>query len=268
MSAHKDKVKTIVRESYAKIAENGASGCGCTPGGCCGDAEQDMIVASAKLGYDPDKLATLPGGANLGLGCGNPHALASLRTGETVLDLGAGAGIDCFLAAQEVGPTGSVIGVDMTNAMLLKARENGRKGNYANVEFRLGEIEHLPVADNTVDVIISNCVINLSPDKGQVFRDAVRVLKPGGRVAISDIVLSAELPDDVKDDPYLLSGCVSGAATVDELRALMEEAGLVDVIIEPKDESRSFIAEWAPDRKVEEYVVSASIEGKKPVRSN
>ncbi|MBF0170162.1 MAG: arsenite methyltransferase [Nitrospinae bacterium] len=268
MSAHNDKVRTIVRESYAKVAEVGGSGCGCTPGGCCGDPEQDMIVASAKMGYDPAKLAALPGGANLGLGCGNPAAIASLKGGETVLDLGAGAGIDCFLAANEVGPTGRVIGVDMTPAMLLKARENGRKGNYGNVEFRLGEIEHLPVADGSVDVIISNCVINLSPDKGQVFREAYRVLKPGGRVAVSDIVLSAPLPDDVKDDPYLLSGCVAGAVTVAELRTLMEDAGLSDVRIVPKDESRSFIAEWAPERKVEEFVVSASIEGKKPQRDN
>ncbi len=268
MSERNDKIRTIVRDSYAKVAEVGGSGCGCTPGGCCDDPVQDMIVASAKMGYDPAKLATLPTGANLGLGCGNPAAIASLRPGETVLDLGAGAGIDCFLAAQEVGPTGTVIGVDMTPQMLLKARDNARKGEYANVDFRLGEIEHLPVADDSIDVILSNCVINLSPDKGQVMREACRVLKPGGRLAVSDIVLSAELPDDVKDDPYLLSGCVAGAVTVAELTAHMEAAGLVDIVIASKDESRTFIAEWAPERKVEEFVVSASIEGKKPVRAN
>jgi SAM-dependent methyltransferase len=223
------------------------------------------------MGYDPEKLAALPVGANMGLGCGNPQAIADLRPGEVVVDLGAGGGIDCFLAAQEVGEAGFVIGVDMTPEMLLKARDNARKGGYANVSFRLGEIEHLPVADETADVVISNCVVNLSPDKQQVMNEAYRVLKPGGRVAISDIVLSAELPPDMLADPYLLSGCVAGAVTVDAMTDHMENAGFVDIVIAPKDESRHFIRDWAPERRVEEYVVSATIEGRRPAappRSN
>ena len=267
-----DQVRTIVRESYAEVAKVGGSGCGCTPGGSsgCGDGN-DVVAASAKMGYDPETLAALPVGANMGLGCGNPQAIADLRPGEVVVDLGAGGGIDCFLAAQEVGEAGFVIGVDMTPEMLLKARDNARKGGYANVSFRLGEIEHLPVADETADVVISNCVVNLSPDKQQVMNEAYRVLKPGGRVAISDIVLSAELPPDMLADPYLLSGCVAGAVTVDAMTDHMENAGFVDIVIAPKDESRHFIRDWAPERRVEEYVVSATIEGRRPAappRSN
>ncbi len=200
----------------------------------------------------------------MGLGCGNPRAIASLRTGETVLDLGSGGGFDAFLAAAEVGRDGMVIGVDMTPAMISKARGNAAAGNYGNVEFRLGEIEHLPVADASVDVIISNCVINLSPDKSQVFRDAYRVLKPGGRLAISDVVASTELPESIKSDMTLHSACIAGASTVEEIADLLAQAGFIAVNITPKDESREFIKDWAPGRNIEDYVLSADIQAHKP----
>jgi ubiquinone/menaquinone biosynthesis C-methylase UbiE len=198
------------------------------------------------------------------LGCGNPQAIAALQPGETVLDLGSGAGFDCFLAVRQVGPTGQVIGVDMTAEMVAKARENAGAAGYANVEFRLGEIEHLPVADASVDVIISNCVINLSPDKPQVFREAFRVLRPGGRLAISDIVTTAPLPEEVRNDLALYAGCIAGAATIAELEAMLGESGFDNIRIQPKDESRQLIREWAPGQKIEDYIVSAAIEAVKP----
>ena len=181
-----------------------------------------------------------------------------------VVDLGSGGGFDAFLASTEVGSKGHVIGIDMTPAMLSKARHNAEKGKYTNVEFRLGEIEHLPIANDTVDVIISNCVINLSPNKTQVFRDALRVLKPGGRLAISDVVASAEMPEDMKNDPLLHAGCMAGASMIKDLEAMMKEAGFADIDIAPKDESREFIKDWAPGRGVEDYVLSATIEAIKP----
>jgi SAM-dependent methyltransferase len=200
----------------------------------------------------------------MGLGCGNPRAIASLKPGEIVIDLGSGGGFDAFLAAYEVGESGHVIGIDMTPAMLSKARKNAEKGRFANVEFRLGEIEHIPVADNTADVIMSNCVINLSPHKEQVFADAFRVLKSGGRLAISDVVATAEMPEEMKNDPYLHAGCMAGASLIDELEVIMSEAGFEKIRITPKDESRDFIRDWAPGRGVEAYVVSACIEAVKP----
>lgn len=218
------------------------------------------------MGYTEAELGAVPDGANLGLGCGNPQAIAALRPGETVLDLGSGAGFDCFLAARAVGDAGRVIGVDMTHEMLAKARDNARRIGAGNVEFRLGELEHLPVADNTVDVILSNCVINLVPDKDQVFREAFRVLKPAGRLAISDVISTAPLSDDLKSDPALLCGCVSGAAPADRLRTWLTEAGFTDIAITPQPESRTLIASWAPGRGVENSVVSATIEARKPDR--
>jgi SAM-dependent methyltransferase len=200
----------------------------------------------------------------MGLGCGNPQAIADLKPGETVLDLGSGGGFDCFLAARQVGETGQVIGVDMTADMIAKARENALKGGYANVEFRLGEIEHLPVADASVDVIISNCVINLSPEKLDVFREVYRILKPGGRLAISDVLATAPLPAELKNDLQLLSACVSGAATVVEITAMLQEAGFQDIEIQTRDESRELIREWGPEKNVQDYIVSASIEAVKP----
>jgi SAM-dependent methyltransferase len=220
-------VKKIVRKGYAKIAVQGGSCCGpASP--CCGsvDLAQDI---SRKIGYSEEELKVAPEGANLGLGCGNPVALPSLREGETVLDLGSGAGFDCFLAANRVGEKGKVIGVDMTSEMIEKAKENGRKGSYENVEFKLGEIEKLPVLDNSIDAVISNCVINLSPDKAKVFQEAFRILKPGGRLMISDIVLLKELPASIKESVEAYVGCLSGAIMKDEYMEKIKAAGFQDV---------------------------------------
>lgn len=216
------------------------------------------------MGYTEAEIAAVPDGANLGLGCGNPQAIAALRSGEVVLDLGSGAGFDCFLAARQVGETGRVIGVDMTPEMVAKARDNAEKAGYENVEFLLGEIEHLPVADDSVDVILSNCVINLSPDKPAVFREAYRVLKPGGRLAISDVVATAPLPEEVQSDLRLLSACISGAANLDTLQAILADAGFTKVLIKPVEESREFIREWEPGSQLEDFVLSASIQAEKP----
>jgi ubiquinone/menaquinone biosynthesis C-methylase UbiE len=219
---------------------------------------------SQAFGYAPEQIGEVPEGANLGLGCGNPLAIASLKPGQSVLDLGSGAGFDAFLAAKAVGPTGLVIGVDMTAEMVSKARQNKTKGGYTNVEFRLGEIENLPVADASVDVIISNCVINLSPDKPQVLRDAFRVLKSGGRLAISDILATAPMPPGVREDFELHAGCVAGASLIDDVKNDLLVAGFAKIRIEPKSQSREFIREWFPSRGIEDYVVSATIEAVKP----
>ncbi len=266
MSAHEhDQLRQQVRDAYAAVARAESSGCPAPRTGCCApSAEAAAELLSRGIGYSAEETAAVPAGANLGLGCGNPQAIAALRPGETVLDLGSGAGFDAFLAARQVGATGHVIGVDMTPDMVSKARANAAKGGYANVDFRLGEIEHLPVADGTVDVIISNCVINLSPDKARVFRDAFRVLKPGGRLAVSDIVTTAELPDAMWKEVALYTACVAGAASVAELAALLVRAGFVDIRIAPKDASREYISQWAPGRGVEAYIASATIEAVKP----
>jgi SAM-dependent methyltransferase len=232
-------IKQAVRESYAGHAIAGTSCCAPSAAGgsscCCGT--QDTSSVSEELGYDPDDLAELPDGADLGLGCGNPLALLDLREGETVVDLGSGGGIDCLLAAKQVGPSGRVIGVDMTPEMLARARRNAAAGGYDNVEFRLGEIEHLPVADDSVDVVISNCVVNLVPDKGQVFADVFRVLKPGGRISVSDIVLLGEVPLAIRDSVDAYVSCLAGAILRDDYLALIKEAGFVDVTVE---HARSF----------------------------
>ncbi len=221
-----EEIKKVVREGYAKIAKKQTTCCApVTP--CCGTDRAENI--SRMIGYGDEEFAAAPEGANLGLGCGNPVALASLKEGETVLDLGCGAGFDCFLAANKVGKKGKVIGVDMTPEMLDKARENARKGNYKNVEFRLGEIENIPAADNSVDAVISNCVINLAPDKKRVFREAFRVLKPKGRLMVSDIVLLKELPVQVRNSVEAYIGCLSGAVMKDEYLEAIEDAGFNDV---------------------------------------
>ena len=238
----KEEIRKVVREGYAKIVKQDSSCCDPVKSSCCGsiDLAQDI---SRNIGYTEEELKAVPEGANLGLGCGNPVALASLREGEIILDLGSGAGFDCFLAASKVGDKGRVIGVDMTPEMLQKARENARKGHYANVEFRLGEIENLPVADNSVNAVISNCVINLSPDKKRVFSEAFRALKPGGRLMISDIVLLKELPDLVKNSIEAYIGCVSGAMLKDEYMGALKETGFLDVkIIEETSFPMEFIA--------------------------
>ena len=225
----KEEIKKVVREGYARIAKQDSSCCAPT-NSCC--ASTDLVQDITKrIGYTEEELKAVPEGANLGLGCGNPVALASLREGETVLDLGSGAGFDCFLAGNKVGKNGRVIGVDMTPEMVEKARNNAKEGNYGNVEFRLGEIENLPVADNSVDVVISNCVINLSPDKRRVFKEAFRVLKPNGRIMVSDIVLLKELPDFIKDSIEAYIGCLSGAILKDEYIEAIREAGFQEVRI-------------------------------------
>jgi arsenite methyltransferase len=249
-----DTVRTQVRTAYAKVA-NGAGGCSV---GCCGTD----TGATMAMGYSDEELTSVPEGANLGLGCGNPQAIAALRTGETVLDLGSGAGFDCFLAAKRVGATGRVIGVDMTPEMVTKARGNARKVEVTNVEFRLGEIEHLPVADASVDVILSNCVINLSPDKAAVFREAFRALKAGGRLAISDVVALKAMPPALAESVEAMTGCVSGSARIEDLQALLGDAGFQDVKIVARPESAAIIGQCMPG--AEGYVVSATIEGKKP----
>jgi SAM-dependent methyltransferase len=265
-----DSIREGVRDSYSKVALASEAGesCGVTSS-CCG-VSQDIDINtlnSLRLGYSEADLAASPQGADMGLGCGNPRAIASLRPGETVVDLGAGGGFDAFLAAREVGESGKVIGVDMTPTMVSKARKNAEKAGFINTEFRLGEIEHLPVADNTADVIISNCVINLSPDKQQVFRDAIRVLKPGGRLAISDVVATADMPEAMKNDQQLYAGCMAGASMIAELEDMIRNAGFENISIIPKDESREFIKEWAPGSHAEDYVVSACIAAVKPGKS-
>jgi len=248
-------IKTVVREGYAKIAKEESS-C-CVPAkSCCGsaDAAQDI---SKKIGYTDEDLKGVPEGANLGLGCGNPIALATLKEGETVLDLGSGAGFDCFLAAKRVGEKGRVIGVDMTPEMIDKARANAEKDSYRNVEFRLGEIENLPVADNSVDIVISNCVINLSPDKGRVFKEALRALKPGGRLMVSDIVLLKELPDSIKNSVEAYIGCISGAIKRDEYIQAIEAAGFQRVRI--MDETSFSIESMANDPIVQSVIEEVKI---------
>ena len=224
-----EEIKKAVRDGYAKIAKN--AGTCCLPSASCCGSENSVEKISRGIGYSPEDMKSAPEGANLGLGCGNPVALASLREGETVIDLGSGAGFDCFLAAHKVGESGRVIGVDMTPEMLDKARENARKGGYRNVEFRLGEIEHLPVADNAGDIIISNCVINLSPDKAKVFQEAFRILKPGGRLMVSDIVLLQELPAALKNSIEAYVGCLAGAVMKEDYIDAIRGAGFQDVKI-------------------------------------
>lgn len=256
-------IRQAVREQYGAIARAGATSSGCCAPGCCSPA-QDARELSAELGYAAVELDRVPTGANLGLGCGNPQAIAALRPGEVVLDLGSGAGFDAFLAARAVGETGSVIGVDMTPEMVDHARKNAARDGISNVDFRLGEIESLPVADGSVDVILSNCVINLSPDKGAVIREAFRVLKSGGRLAISDVVARGLMPEALRADAASISACVGGAETVQVLTELLEAAGFQDVRIAPKDESASFISTWIPGTNAADWIVSATIEGVRP----
>ncbi|MCG3172208.1 MAG: Arsenite methyltransferase [Myxococcota bacterium] len=257
-SLTKEDIRKAVRDFYGRVAQSGGDVQTIT--GCCGPSAQ----SSLKLGYSPGDLAAAPEGSNMGLGCGNPQAIASLGPGETVLDLGSGGGFDCFLAAKQVGSAGMVIGVDMTPEMIAKARANAAKAGVSNVEFRLGEIEHLPVEDESVDVILSNCVINLSPDKEKVFREAFRALKPGGRLAISDVVATGQLPPEAMQEIAALTGCAGGAGDVSTLRRLLENAGFEKIRITPRPESREFIREWMPGLGVEDYVASASIEAVKP----
>ena len=287
----KEQVRAGVRHIYGKVAISGVNGpavnspeasrstsC-CTPAdksleriptsSCgCGEPEFSGQQLSTIMGYSEEDINNVPEGANMGLGCGNPVALASLKSGETVVDLGSGGGFDCFLAAREVGKTGRVIGVDMTPEMVSKARKNTEGSETDNVEFRLGEIEHLPVGDNRADIVMSNCVINLSPDKPAVYRDAFRVLKPGGRLSVSDVLATAPLPEKIRNDLNLVGACVGGAATIGDTGEMLKQAGFTDVRITPKDSSRDLIRQWDPGKsqRALDYVVSANIEALKPSR--
>jgi SAM-dependent methyltransferase len=260
------EIKEMVRARYGSIAAGTRGDCATPAASSCCDPATDATAAGKArvMGYSADELAAVPQGANLGLGCGNPQAIAAMRPGEIVVDLGSGAGFDCFLAARQVGAAGHVIGVDMTHEMLARARGNAATIGASNVEFRLGDIEHLPIADSTADVILSNCVVNLVPDKAQVFREAFRVLKPGGRLAISDVVNIRPLPPELAADQALLCGCIAGAAPATEVEAWLQAAGFRDVRVTVKNESRDLVASWVPGRGIEDFVVSAIIEARKP----
>ncbi|MBM3855750.1 MAG: arsenite methyltransferase [Verrucomicrobia bacterium] len=271
-----DSLREIIRARYGALAEQPdrmqvqISTC-CSPApsspGCCDGGQSAVVRYGVALGYAATELAAVPAEANLGLSCGNPLAIASIQPGEWVLDLGSGAGFDCFLAARQLGNTGRVIGVDMTPAMIVKARRNAVRGGYDNVEFRLGEIEALPVADATADLAISNCVINLSPEKPRVFREIFRVLKPGGRLAIADVVARQPLPAEMRADENQLAGCVAGAETAANLERWLRETGFTAITITPREESRALIDTWAEGRRLGDLIVSALIEARKPAPS-
>ncbi len=257
-----DQIRATVREAYGAVAsQKQQSGCCTGTGGasCCGPTG----TSSTRLGYTETDVASVPDGADLGLGCGNPQAIAGLQPGERVLDLGSGGGFDAFLAARQVGPTGRVIGVDMTPEMIALARANAAKVGLDYVDFRLGDIEHLPVDDASVDVIMSNCVINLAPDKPAVFREAFRVLAPGGRLAISDMVAVGDLPAAIANDPAAYTGCIAGAAPVAELERMIVDAGFQQVRVTVQAQSREFVEEWSPGTGAEQVVASALIEAVK-----
>jgi arsenite methyltransferase len=277
-----DTVRETVRQGYSRIAR-GVGACSAsatTGGGCCGPASFSPESLAGSIGYHAADLATVPESANMGLSCGNPTALASLRPGEIVLDLGSGAGFDCFVAGPKVGQTGRVIGVDMTPDMVARARrslpEYRRRSGLDNVEFRLGEIEHLPVADASVDVVISNCVLNLSPDKPGVWREIARVLRPGGRVAISDLALLRPLPEPIRADVEAFIGCVAGAALVEDMRRMIADAGLIDIVLTPKPQYIEAMQHWEdplyrriierlpPGTTPGDYITSLDIAARKP----
>ena len=275
-----DSVRRLVREGYAKIAQDTAAGC-CSPGvSCCGSAPPDADKLARELGYTVEQIKALPEGANMGLSCGNPAALAALKPGEIVLDLGSGGGFDIFIAGRKVGATGRAIGVDMTPEMLGKARRNiagySNETGLNNVEFRLGEIEHLPVADNSVDTIISNCVINLSPDKAQVWREMARALKPSGRVAVSDMALVKPLPPEVLKMVEAMIGCVAGAVLVSETGRMATEAGLTDIVLKSKPGYVEALTDWEDPlykkliellpagTKPADYITSLEVQARKP----
>jgi arsenite methyltransferase len=276
-----EAVRAAVRNGYGQIAQKNGS-C-CSGVSCCGSNAEDSTNLASVVGYSNEELAALPEGANMGLSCGNPTALASLKPGEVVLDLGSGGGFDIFIAGRKVGARGRAIGVDMTPEMLAKARKNipayQERSGLDNVEFRLGEIEHLPVADNSVDVVISNCVINLSPDKAQVWREIARVLKPGGRVAVSDLALFKPLPHEVREMVEALVGCVAGAVLVSETERMAKAAGLADVRLNAKKDYLEAMTDWQDPlylkivehlpagAKASDYVTSLEVSARKPLTS-
>lgn len=260
-----EDVKREVRSAYGGVAEasNQNKSCG-NSRSCCGVSAKPDSGYSQELGYSQEDLDSVPDGCNMGLGCGNPQAIASLKSDEVVLDLGSGGGFDVFLASKRVGPKGKVYGVDMTPEMISKARDNASKNGYKNVEFLLGEIEHLPLPNDTVDAIISNCVVNLSTNKESVFNESFRVLKEGGRLAISDMVANKPLPPEMINNKELYCNCISGAITINELKDILAKAGFTDIVIEPQEDSRMFIKDWVPGSDAENYVVSAKIKAVKP----
>jgi arsenite methyltransferase len=265
MKVDKEKFKQNIQNNYGNIALQGAQNCGA----CCSIRVQENVdlptinQVAANLGYTMDDAKGMPENANLGLGCGNPIAIAALKEGETVLDLGSGGGFDCFLASKRVGKTGHVIGVDMTPEMIQLATQNAERSGYKNVEFRLGEIENLPIEDATIDVIISNCVINLSLDKEKVFREAYRVLNHGGRLSISDIMLIASLPEAYKNDPSMISSCVANAEQSTIIFNLLKTIGFSNIQIKQKDNSREILKNWIPNTNIEDYVASFIVEAQK-----
>jgi len=257
MSDRNENIRSFIREKYAGVAQGAQPSC-C--GGGCGCGVQET---SALLGYGEGDLSSVPEASNMGLGCGNPIAIAALKKGETILDLGSGGGFDCFLARRQVGETGRVIGVDMTPDMIALARRNAAEMGYGNVEFRLGEIEHLPVADGCVDAIISNCVINLSLDKAQVFGEMFRVLKPGGRISTSDVVATAEIPQSLRDDFGMIASCIGGAEHVDRIKTMLAAAGFGDIKLTPKDNSADIVNAWLPGGGLDSCIASYNIEAVK-----
>lgn len=254
-------IRNIVRESYKSIVENNNEST------CCEAStitlKKSATEISESIGYSKEEMNNIPEEANLGLGCGNPQLIANIKEGETVVDLGSGVGFDCFLASKKVGPKGYVIGVDMTPEMIMKAREVSRENNYNNIDFRLGEIENLPIADNIADVVISNCVINLSPNKQRVYKEIHRILKNGGRIGISDIVLMKELTEEMKSDEKLYCGWVTGASSVEELKKYLQNAGFSEINIEIKKVSKEYEEKWGHNLNVGEYIMSASISARK-----
>ncbi|MFA7030781.1 MAG: arsenite methyltransferase [Candidatus Methanomethylophilaceae archaeon] len=258
----KEEIRESIRKDYSDVAKGVSKGC-CGGGlGCCSTIE--IKNASLTMGYSKEDLKEIPLGANMGLGCGNPIAIALLKEGERILDLGSGGGFDSFLARRKVGETGFVIGIDMTPEMIKLARNNAKKSGFDNVEFRLGEIENLPVADCSMDVVISNCVINLSLDKQRVFKEAYRVLKSGGRLSVSDVVATADIPEEIKGDLASISNCIAGAEHVDRLKVMLENAGFIKIRMMPKDNSREIIKSWESGNNPEDFVASFIIEAEKP----
>lgn len=265
VTINKEEIKKHIRLNYGKIASQGVQGCGA----CCSSNEYqktdlfDIVKTSNQLGYTSNDLVGMPENANMGLGCGNPVAIASIKKGETVLDLGSGGGFDCFLARKQTGESGFIIGVDMTPEMIELSTRNAEQLGYTNIEFRLGDIEDLPIEDASIDVIISNCVINLSQDKGKVFKEAYRVLRKGGRLSITDVLATAELPDNIKNDLSMISGCISGAEYTQTVFNMLKQSGFDNIRMIPKDNSKEILRSWKPGKHIEDYVASFIIEAKK-----
>ena len=263
MDNSKKAIQKLIIDKYGKIARNRTSCCESGPSSCCSNSEENIIPLSVKMGYSQQEVEHVPNGANLNLGCGNPRAFADLKPGEVVLDLGSGAGFDCFLAARQVGEQGKVLGVDMTPEMVKKAKRNAISGSFTNTYFQLGQMEHLPLKDDCVDVIISNCVINLSTDKSLVFQEGFRVLKPGGRLAISDVIALTEFPDEIKNDLELYSACFSGAMEHKKLLSLLKDVGFSEIELDFDEKGQDITLSWSQKINPGDYIRSASIKAVK-----